>query len=64
MHNYKWEEERGEIFDQPTKDIILKDIIKSKIERIKDLEISVEELENEIQVEREKVKNILTVDEK
>ena len=57
-------EEGGEIFGRPAKDIILKDIIKSKVERIKDLEAEVEELEERVKIEQEQVKEVIAVGEK
>lgn len=56
--------EGGEIFGRPAKDIILKDIIKSKVERIKDLEAEVEELEERVKIEQEQVKEVIAVGEK
>ena len=57
-------EEGGEIFGRPAKDIILKDIIESKVERIKDLEAEVEELEERVKIEQEQVKEVIAVGEK
>ena len=44
--------------------MILKDIIKSKVERIKDLEAEVEELEERVKIEQEQVKEVIAVGEK
>ncbi len=61
---FSWIEEGGEIFGQPAKDIILKDIIGSKIEQIKDLEAEVEELEEREEIEQEQVKEVEDIKEK
>ena len=46
----------GENFgDRPAKDIIIKDIIKNKIEWIKELEAKVGKLEDEVQTEWEEI---------
>ena len=63
-HIFSRIEEGGEIFGRPAKDIILKDIIESKVERIKDLEAEVEELEERVKIEQEQVKEVIAVGEK
>ena len=63
-HIFSQIEEGGEIFGQPAKDIILKDIIGSKIEQIKDLEAEVEELEERVKIEQEQVKEVIATGEK
>ena len=54
----------GNIWGKLAKDIILKDIIGSKIEQIKDLEAEVEELEERVKIEQEQVKEVVATGEK
>jgi len=54
-HIFSQIEEGGEIFGRPAKDIILKDIIESKVERIKDLEAKQKELEEKVEELEERV---------
>ena len=65
-HIFSKIEEGGNIWGKPAKDIILKDIIGSKIEQIKDLEAEVEELEERVKIEQEQeqVKEVIAVGEK
>jgi len=48
-HIFSQIKEGGEIFGRPAKDIILKDIIGGKDERIKELEAKIEELEKKVE---------------
>ena len=63
-HIFSKIEEGGNIWGKPAKDIILKDIIGSKIEQIKDLEAEVEELEERVKIEQEQVKEVVATGEK
>lgn len=61
---YRQVEEDGELWGRKAQDIILKDIIEGKDEKIKFLEAEVEQLEERVKIEWEQVDKVLETGEK